>query len=426
MDYNGGTELWKHQWEFIRDPQNIWFAWAQEEGEGEMMNPNMSKDEIKSFLETIHYANENNSENLDLTTFQLSKGECKDLSLEDYKIDFLKARIGYGKQISDQVPIQTEPLIIEPNEINRVYCDKPEGVEGKFERFYFYRLEKSVMPGYEDELIKSNNIQVEIIIKDYDADDMRAYLFGNILRDGTNLGDPVPYPYIAPIGTDTLKGKFGCTREGSGCKYDNYSSLTNEGREKSHDGIDIYASVGTPVHAIYGGKVVALVNNFDPQNNIYSQNSNKDVQGNSSLEEFISTTNTSNNYNYYSIILDEKLNDTTYIVTYKRGMYGCHYKFGSYGNYVIIESTNLKKPISTINGSQTDKVYILYGHLNDISISIGQKINKGDIIGKSGCSGNAARIEPYRYHIHIEASSDNDFLGNVRDINPATILNTIQ
>jgi len=35
MDYNGGTELWKHQWEFIRDPQNIWFAWAQEEGEGE-------------------------------------------------------------------------------------------------------------------------------------------------------------------------------------------------------------------------------------------------------------------------------------------------------------------------------------------------------------------------------------------------------
>jgi len=32
-----GTELWKHQWEFIRDPQNIWFAWSQDEGEGEMM-----------------------------------------------------------------------------------------------------------------------------------------------------------------------------------------------------------------------------------------------------------------------------------------------------------------------------------------------------------------------------------------------------
>ena len=32
-----GTELWKHQWEFIRDPQNIWFAWAQEESKGEMI-----------------------------------------------------------------------------------------------------------------------------------------------------------------------------------------------------------------------------------------------------------------------------------------------------------------------------------------------------------------------------------------------------
>jgi len=36
MDYNGGTELWAHQWELIRDPQNIWFAWSQDEGEGEM------------------------------------------------------------------------------------------------------------------------------------------------------------------------------------------------------------------------------------------------------------------------------------------------------------------------------------------------------------------------------------------------------
>jgi len=37
MDYAGGTELWVHQWELIRDPQSVWFAWAQEEGEGEMV-----------------------------------------------------------------------------------------------------------------------------------------------------------------------------------------------------------------------------------------------------------------------------------------------------------------------------------------------------------------------------------------------------
>ena len=120
------------------------------------------------------------------------------------------------------------------------------------------------------------------------------------------------------------------------------------------------------------------------------------------------------------------VNDTTYIMNYKRGMYGCHYKFDSYGNYIIIESTNLKVPINTINGRQTDKVYILYGHLDNVKIYYGQKINKGDIIGNSGCSGNAARIEPYRFHIHIEASSFNNFIGKVRDVNPATILNTKQ
>jgi predicted chitinase len=35
MDYNSGSELWKHQWNLIHDPQSILFAWAQSEEEGE-------------------------------------------------------------------------------------------------------------------------------------------------------------------------------------------------------------------------------------------------------------------------------------------------------------------------------------------------------------------------------------------------------
>ncbi|SDD39250.1 glycoside hydrolase family 19 protein, partial [Williamwhitmania taraxaci] len=35
MDYSGSTDLWKHQWELIRDPESLWFAWAQDESEGE-------------------------------------------------------------------------------------------------------------------------------------------------------------------------------------------------------------------------------------------------------------------------------------------------------------------------------------------------------------------------------------------------------
>ncbi|NLL20023.1 MAG: hypothetical protein GX262_13565, partial [Clostridia bacterium] len=37
MDYAGGTELWKYQWDLIHNPESIIFAWAQEEEEGEMM-----------------------------------------------------------------------------------------------------------------------------------------------------------------------------------------------------------------------------------------------------------------------------------------------------------------------------------------------------------------------------------------------------
>jgi hypothetical protein len=36
MDYNGGTALYKYQWDYIHDPQTMLFAWAEEEEEGAM------------------------------------------------------------------------------------------------------------------------------------------------------------------------------------------------------------------------------------------------------------------------------------------------------------------------------------------------------------------------------------------------------
>ncbi|MDR0573556.1 MAG: AHH domain-containing protein, partial [Tannerella sp.] len=35
MDYTNGTELWKHQWQLISNPKNLWFKSWQEEEEGE-------------------------------------------------------------------------------------------------------------------------------------------------------------------------------------------------------------------------------------------------------------------------------------------------------------------------------------------------------------------------------------------------------
>ncbi|SDD28329.1 hypothetical protein, partial [Williamwhitmania taraxaci] len=34
MDYSGSTDLWKHQWDLIHDPEKILFAWGKDESEG--------------------------------------------------------------------------------------------------------------------------------------------------------------------------------------------------------------------------------------------------------------------------------------------------------------------------------------------------------------------------------------------------------
>jgi hypothetical protein len=36
MDYAGGTDLWKYQWDLIHNPESILFAWGQDESEGVM------------------------------------------------------------------------------------------------------------------------------------------------------------------------------------------------------------------------------------------------------------------------------------------------------------------------------------------------------------------------------------------------------
>jgi murein DD-endopeptidase MepM/ murein hydrolase activator NlpD len=89
---------------------------------------------------------------------------------------------------------------------------------------------------------------------------------------------------------------------------------------------------------------------------------------------------------------------------------------------VVIKVT-LDKPVKDINGNDKSVIYMRYMHLNTVNVTKGQKINQGDIIGTAGCSGNAARIEPSLYHVHIEANSTNTWTGN-RDIDPLSLLTT--
>ena len=60
MDYSGGIELWKHQWDLIHNPEKVLFSWAQDEEEGAFSLPCVGwfddcKDVLK-ILETFRNA----------------------------------------------------------------------------------------------------------------------------------------------------------------------------------------------------------------------------------------------------------------------------------------------------------------------------------------------------------------------------------
>jgi len=69
----------------------------------------------------------------------------------------------------------------------------------------------------------------------------------------------------------------------------------------------------------------------------------------------------------------------------------------NYGNCIIIE--------------HTENLFTLYGHLSKINVSLGQEVNKGDIIGLSGNTGLSTGS-----HLHFE------FRNKKTSLNPTNFL----
>lgn len=85
------------------------------------------------------------------------------------------------------------------------------------------------------------------------------------------------------------------------------------------------------------------------------------------------------------------------------------YRKNSMGNTVTIKSKD-KEGID---------VWIIYCHLDRVKVRKGQKIKHGEVIGISGCTGNAGLkpdgsrgIAVKYWHVHIEASRENKFFGS--------------
>ena len=146
--------------------------------------------------------------------------------------------------------------------------------------------------------------------------------------------------------------------------YGGTFGMTRDSRKTKHDGIDFVASIGTPVYAVYSGFITRVV----------------------------------------SSIPDVPIS-------------------GSYGNEIQITSER---------DDNTD-IILLYAHLqsgNAIAINprtgvpftTGDRVNRGDIIGYTGRSGNAFDDEVPQKHLHLGVMIKNNS-GVTTYINPANYIN---
>ena len=47
-------------------------------------------------------------------------------------------------------------------------------------------------------------------------------------------------------------------------------------------------------------------------------------------------------------------------------------------------------------------LYVLYAHLNQVLVHTGQKVRRGQVVGRAGKSGNAGRMPKKEEHVHVE------------------------
>lgn len=74
---------------------------------------------------------------------------------------------------------------------------------------------------------------------------------------------------------------------------------------------------------------------------------------------------------------------------------------GDYGKTITLEFTN----------DEGEKAWAFYSHLSEIQVDLGQEVKEGDILGKTGDSGNAKGMEGDDLHLHFEYRTEGAKLG---------------
>jgi len=112
MDYAGGSELWKYQWDLLHNPEKILFAWAQDEEEGAMVGLFYEGIDIyhlalrKNNIPLSEYSTESTSEDIEVGCYTLIPHYNEDndgIKKLSYYLGWRYIKLGQGEN-QKQVP----------------------------------------------------------------------------------------------------------------------------------------------------------------------------------------------------------------------------------------------------------------------------------------------------------------------------------
>jgi hypothetical protein len=177
MDYTNNPadkDLIKYQWDYIHDPESIWFAWSEDESESEMVS-------IPDLLLEIRNANLTNN-----NYYEITKDVCphvcyENIKLGSYKLDYLQINCtnefenqefenGLNSYVNWGIENDAKALIA-PNVKNIV---KTQTNKGAAIYYKFYQYEESSSPLLYE---KTNNLLFEFVLLEKDADKFEDYVF---------------------------------------------------------------------------------------------------------------------------------------------------------------------------------------------------------------------------------------------------------
>jgi hypothetical protein len=413
MDYKGGTELWKHQWGEIQDPDGVWFSFWQDEEDGEASWTIIDEKHTKLFNKVY----DNN-----LNPYKSGNGICKleewteEWTYSDDKPEELIAKV--IQKLKDAVNGNTiAKITLRDNGIyvgkhtvgNKVY---PTAIYSRKKEIT--NIKKIVITGLselKDDSIKKylycestywkylvlafyeeNETEPSLMIqaakKEWEAFSsahLEAWMKyvgvmeEDVVRCVTKLKDKLEYPNLpycgdplsemGIVGTDEnnqnnhIGGLYGCVRYTDKVSKQNCTEWTQNvtnfptisGKNKVHDGIDLYSALSTSLYSMYNGVVESV---------------------------YIGSTT-------------------------------------DLGSYLIIKSTKAEHQLA----NEAETIFIAYGHLQSISVKKGDVIRQGQLIGYTGNSGNASGIREWRYHVHLQVYRINTS-NKYNRVNPIDYLTT--